>query len=87
MAADIPDEDRLVVDMQSLRISEICDMEEALGVPFDEMFTKGKPKGRAMQALGWIVKRRDNPGFTFEDAGNLVIVVEKAEPDPPAPAT
>ena len=46
------------------------------------MGDSSKPKGKMLQALAYISKRRTNPDFTWEDAGALKIDLANAEPDP-----
>ena len=75
-------DDTLNIDINELTISEIVEIEELTGLPFDAMGDATKPKGKMLQALAFISKRRDNPDFTWEDAGALKIDLANAEPDP-----
>lgn len=74
----------LEIDLGDLRIREIEDLEDKTGRPFDALFEDGKPRGTVLRALGWVIKRRDDPDFTWEEAGELKIKVqgEVASPDP-----
>lgn len=70
----------LEIDLGELRIREIEELEELTGRPFDGLFTDDSaPKGKVMRAIGYLVKRRQNPEFTWEQAGELKIRVN-AEP-------
>ena len=64
-------ESTLDFNLNDLTIGEIVTIEELTGLPFDAMTDPDKPKGKLLQAIAYISKRRDNPEFTFEDAGNL----------------
>lgn len=80
---DLPAEDELVVDLKTLKIREIEEIEEILGEAMDVAFAQGRPKGKALRAVGYILRRRDNPDFTLEDAGELVInLTGDSVPDP-----
>lgn len=72
--------EELSIELDALTVAEIEVIEEIVGAPIDEAFGVGKPRGKALRALGFVVKKRENPDFTLEDAGNLV--VKLAEPDP-----
>lgn len=71
-----PDEDdtreQLTVDMQEFTNGELEEIEEAFKVPFSEfiaaIFDPGKPSMKYVTLLLLILKRRDEPGFTLEDA-------------------
>lgn len=72
--------EKITLDLDELTIGEIIAIEMKTEVPFDELFQEGKPKGLAFQAAAWIVKRREDPAFTFEQA--LDLTIDFAEPDP-----
>jgi len=63
----------ITINPDELTIADVADIEDAVGRPIGELFT-GKtdsPQGRALQALVWISMRRNDPSFTFEDAGKV----------------
>ena len=74
-------ESTLVCNLNDLSIGEIVSIEELTGLPFDAMTDPDKPKGKLLQAIAYISKRRDNPEFTFEDAGNLKLNLASDEAD------
>lgn len=76
----------LSIDLSTLTLGEIELFEELTGQPFDEAFQPGKPKAKAMRALAVISKRRTDPDFTWEQAGDLVMAVDSSPPDPTEPA-
>ena len=78
---DTPD-DVLNIDINDLTIAEVVEIEDLTGMPLDALGQTDKPKGRMLQALAYISKRRDNPDFTFEDAGALKITTTSSKPDP-----
>ena len=81
---DTPD-DVLNIDINDLTIAEVVEIEALTGQPLDALGQPDKPKGLMLQALAYISKRRDNPDFTFEDAGALKITTTSSKPDPTEP--
>ena len=73
--------DTLNFNINDLTIGEIVTIEELTGLPFDAMTDPDKPKGKLLQAIAYISKRRDNPEFTFEMAGDLKLNLASDEAD------
>ena len=74
-------ESTLDFNLNDLPIGEIVTIEELTGLPFDAMTDPDKPKGKLLQAIAYISKRRDNPEFTFERAGDLKLNLASDEAD------
>lgn len=77
--------EEIVVDPNSLTLGEIEDVEEYAGKPAAELFGDGGMTAKAMTAFVWIVKRRDDPTFTVEQARAMPmgqVNIASAEPDP-----
>lgn len=74
--------DHYTVDINSLTIAEVVEIEDRTGMPLDALGQADKPKGRMLQALAWISKRREDPDFTWEMAGELKINPEQNDPGP-----
>lgn len=70
--------DELVFDLDDLTIEEIELLEEKTGVPIDEIGGKGIKKGTMLRTMAYIMKRRENPEFTWEEAGKLRISAGQA---------
>ncbi len=70
------------IDINDLTIGEIVEIEERTGLPLDALGQADKPKGKMLQALAYISKRRDNPEFTWEMAGELKISTDSTPVDP-----
>ncbi len=75
-------DDTLNFDINELTIAEVVEIEEMTGMPFDAMGDPEKPKGKMLQALAFISKRREDPKFTWEDAGALKIEMGDTDVDP-----
>tara|TARA_Y100000588_G_scaffold383182_1_gene472032 strand:+ start:340 stop:597 length:258 start_codon:yes stop_codon:yes gene_type:complete len=75
-------EDILNVDINDLTIAEMVEIEERTGLSIDSLGETGIPKGKVLQAMAYIIKRRANPEFTWEEAGALKIntTAEKVNP-------
>ena len=74
--------DHYTVDINSLTIAAVVLIEEMTGLPLDALGQPDKPKGKMLQALAYISKRRDDPEFTWEMAGDLRINPEQSDPGP-----
>lgn len=74
----------LEIDVQSLSIREIEEVEDIIGFPFDQAFAADRPKAKTLRALAYITKKRDDPSFTLDDAGDLIVRVP--DPDPTSAA-
>lgn len=72
----------LTLDIADLTIAEIVEVEDLTGMPLDALGQADKPKGRMLQALAYISKKRENPEFTFEDAGKIKITTTETKSDP-----
>ncbi len=76
------DNEHLNIDINDLTIAEVVEIEERTGLPLDALGQSDKPKGKMLQALAYISKRRDNPDFTWEMAGALKISAASEKVDP-----
>ena len=76
------DTDVFTIDINDLTIAEVVLIEEMTGLPLDALGQPDAPKGKMMQALAFISKKREDPDFTWEQAGELRIsaVSEKVDP-------
>ena len=75
------DTEHFNIDINDLTIAEVVEIEDRTGLPLDALGDADKPKGRMLQALAYIVKKRENPDFTWEMAGELKITTT-SEPVP-----
>ena len=76
------DNEHFNIDINDLTIAEVVEIEERTGLPLDALGQADKPKGKMLQALAYISKRRDNPEFTWEMAGELTISTDSTPGDP-----
>ena len=76
------DNEHFNIDINDLTIAEVVEIEERTGLPLDALGQADKPKGKMLQALAYISKRRDNPDFTWEMAGALKISTASDPVDP-----
>ena len=76
------DSEHFNIDINDLTIAEVVEIEDRTGLPLDALGQADKPKGRMLQALAYISKRRDNPDFTWEMAGALKISTDATPVDP-----
>ena len=76
------DTEHFNIDINDLTIAEVVEIEDRTGMPLDALGQADKPKGRMLQALAYISKRRDNPDYTWEMAGALKISTDSTPVDP-----
>ena len=75
-------EEMFNIDVSDLTIAEVCEIEERTGLPLDALGDPDKPKGKLLQTLAFISKRREDPTFTWEQAGELKITTSADPVDP-----
>ena len=75
-------EDIFNLDINDLTIAEVVEVEERTGLPLDALGQADKPKGKMLQALAFIVKKREDPDYTWEQAGELKISAATDKVDP-----
>ncbi len=74
---------KMKLDMADLTLGELADVTEMLGIGIQDAL-QGPSQPRAMAAIAWILHRRDDPAYTFEQAltlrmGDLEIVSSDPE--------
>ncbi len=60
-----------MIKIEELTLGDIEEMELMLGTGFDEALADGKPRGRTLRVLYYIFKRRELPGYKFEETEKL----------------
>jgi hypothetical protein len=61
------------MDIQNLTLGEITQVENLSGRAFVELSDEEAPKGALLTALAFVMKKRDNPNYSFEDAQKLTM--------------
>lgn len=61
------------MDINKLTIGEIAKVEELSGQSISAMADDNTPKAKMTAALAYVIKRREDPKFKFEDAMNLTM--------------
>ncbi|MDX2390187.1 hypothetical protein NJL88_08930 [Streptomyces sp. DK15] len=74
----------LSIDIDSLSIDEIDLIEETIDGPLDQLAKPGARKAKLLRAMALVIKRREDPTFTAEDAGKLRIQLKAAPKNPTA---
>ncbi len=77
--------DFLSVDVNDLTVGEIETIEDLIDASIDSIGEKGARKGRFLRAVAYVVKRREDPEFTWEDAANVRMSLPDAEGNAEAP--
>lgn len=86
MSNDVLVDDVLHVDLDHLTTAEIEEIEERTGQAIDSLAEKGAKKGTMLRALGFVLRKRDDPTFTWEDAGRLKVQLSGETTVPPIAA-
>lgn len=61
-------------DFESLTLNEVEQIELITGTSIDQIMDDGQPRGKALKAIIFIVKKRTDPNFTLEQAGEIPMV-------------
>lgn len=59
------------LDFESMTLAEIEQIEVLTGRNIESIMADGAPRGVALKAIIFTLRRRDNPGYTLEDAGKV----------------
>lgn len=60
-------------DFEAMTLDEVETIEALTGASIDSVVADGKPKGKNLKAIIYVLKRRENPDFKIEDAGKFTI--------------
>ena len=58
-------------DFETLTIEEVETIEQISGSPIDALMDDNALKGKSLKAVVFVVKRRENAGYTLVDAGKV----------------
>jgi hypothetical protein len=59
------------INFETMTLAEIEQIETLTGRGIEAIMAEGAPRGVALKAIIWVLKRRENPGYTLEDAGKV----------------
>lgn len=65
-------------DFESLTLDEVEQIELITGSSIDQMLDAGQAKGKALKAIIFIMKKRQDPSFTIEQAGKIPLTEANA---------
>lgn len=57
--------------LSTLTLDEVETIENLTGSAMDELMGAGKLKGKALKAVVWVAKKRNDPNYKIEDAGKV----------------
>lgn len=58
-------------DFETLTLNEVEQIELITGSSIDQLMDAGSPKGKALKAIIYIIRKRTEPDFTLEQAGSI----------------
>lgn len=76
----VSDDDTVVLDLDRMTLAELETIEEVAGADAARAMMNGQMSAKALIAVVYVVKRRDNPAFTLEDAKAMRVTALK-QPD------
>jgi len=59
--------------VSDLTIAEVAEVESLSGQPFADLGDPKAPKGRLMQSIVYVMRRKTDSSFSFEQAGLLTM--------------
>jgi len=59
------------MSLNTLTVGDIAEVEDKSGQPFAALGDSSAPKGKLMQAIAFVIKRKEDPKFTYEMAGKM----------------
>jgi len=59
------------IDFETMTLAEIEQIETLTGRGIEAIMAEGAPRGVALKAIIWVLKRRENSNYTLEDAGKV----------------
>ena len=59
------------IDFEAMTLIEVEEIELMTGRSIETIMSDDAPRGRAMKAIIWVLKKRQDPSFTLEQAGKL----------------
>lgn len=74
------DDETIVLDLDAMTLGELEAIEEVAGADAVKAMMAGQMTAKALIAVAYVVKRRDQPEFTLEDARALRVLALK-QPD------
>lgn len=61
----------MTIDFDTMTLNEIEQIELLTGKSIDSIMDEGAPRGRVFKAIIYVFKKRTDPDFTFEQAGEF----------------
>ncbi len=74
------DDETIVLDLDRMTLGELELIEEVAGADAAQLMMSGRMTAKALIAVAYVVKRRDDPAFTLEDAKAMKVAALK-QPD------
>jgi hypothetical protein len=60
--------------LEEITLAEMAEIEKKANAPIAWLSDDDKPKALLLQALNWVVQKRTNPNFTFDEAGKTPLL-------------
>lgn len=63
----------MIVSYDTLTLGEIEQIEDLTGQTIDEIVSVKVPKGKLLRALIYVMTKRTNPAYTYEETAQLTL--------------
>jgi len=57
------------MNLEDITLAEMSEIEKIADAPISWLSDDDKPKGKLLHALNFVMKKRENPSITMEEAG------------------
>jgi len=61
------------MNIEDITLAEMAEIEKIADAPISWLSEDDKPKGKLLHALNFVMKKRENPSITMEEAGKTPI--------------
>lgn len=61
------------MNFESLTLEETETLEQLTGLSIDSLMDAGNPRGKVLKSFVWIINKRNNPGYTIEQASKVTL--------------
>jgi len=76
---------QVVIDITTLTLGDLEEVESVVGGDVLREIGRGTPSPKTLTALVWVVKRREDPAYTLDDARTIPLLKIYVRDQAPSP--
>lgn len=61
------------MNFETLTLEETETLEQLTGFSIDSLMDTGNPRGKVLKCFVWIIKKRNDPNYTIEQASKVTL--------------